>query len=85
MGRKEESLTNEMCMLEMQKRRAGKMGRVEIVLLPGSCLALFSETTKAIVLNVMQIGTAVRSSRTGLARRFLLWKIAFLNSFMRVM
>jgi hypothetical protein len=35
MGRKEESLANEMCMREMQKRRVGKMGRDAIVLLPG--------------------------------------------------
>jgi hypothetical protein len=36
------------------------------------------------VLNAMQAGTAVRSSRTRLARRFLHGKIAFLISFMRV-
>jgi hypothetical protein len=35
MGRKEESLANEMCMREMRKRRVGKMGRDAIVLAAG--------------------------------------------------
>jgi hypothetical protein len=35
MGRKEESLVNEMCMRKMRKTRAGKMGRDAIVLLAG--------------------------------------------------